>query len=80
MRNHALLVMTGSVWKWIHRLGEPGLNLLGLADNTPFVSAPPGSVDVFVILLSAHRPQWWGYHAFMATASSRGTTGRCCMS
>jgi membrane protein YqaA with SNARE-associated domain len=59
--------MTGSVWKWIHRLGGPGLILLGLADNTPFVSAPAGSVDVFLILLSAHRPQWWGYYAFMAT-------------
>ena len=59
--------MANSVWKWIHRLGGPGLILLGLADNTPFISAPAGSVDVFVILLSAHRPSWWGYYAFMAT-------------
>ena len=29
--------------------------VLGLADNTPFISAPPGSMDVLVILLSAHR-------------------------
>ncbi len=41
--------------------------LLGIADNTPFISAPAGSVDVFVILLSAHRPEWWAYYAFMAT-------------
>lgn len=39
--------------------------LLGLSDNTPFVSAPPGSVDVCVILLAAHRPEWWAYYAFM---------------
>ena len=41
--------------------------LLGLADNAPFISAPAGSVDVFVILLSAHRHEWWAYYAFMAT-------------
>ena len=41
--------------------------LLGIADNTPFISAPAGSVDVFVILLSAHRHEWWAYYAFMAT-------------
>ncbi len=39
--------------------------LLGLSDNTPFVSAPPGSIDVCVILLAAHRPEWWAYYAFM---------------
>jgi membrane protein YqaA with SNARE-associated domain len=59
--------MTDAMWKWIHRLGGPGLVLLGIADNTPFVSAPPGSVDIFVILLSAHHHQWWAYYAFMAT-------------
>ena len=57
----------GSVWKWVHGLGGLGLILLGLADNAPFVSAPPGSEDVFLILLSAHHPQWWVYYAFMAT-------------
>ena len=61
------VTMPESVWKWIHRLGGPGLILLGIADNTPFVSAPPGSEDVFVILLSSHHHQWWAYYAFMAT-------------
>lgn len=28
---------------------------------------PPGSVDVFLILLSAHRRAWWAYYALMAT-------------
>jgi len=61
------IIMPDSVWKWVHRLGGPGLILLGIADNTPFISAPAGSVDVFVILLSAHRHEWWAYYAFMAT-------------
>ena len=63
----ALLVMSESVWKWIHRLGGPGLILLGVSDNTPFVSAPPGSIDVCVILLAARNPSWWAYYALMAT-------------
>jgi len=62
-----LVVIPESVWTWIQGLGGLGLILLGLADNTPFVSAPPGSEDVFLILLSAHHPQWWVYYAFMAT-------------
>lgn len=67
MTSLLLILLAPAVWKWIHRLGGPGLILLGIADNTPFVSAPPGSVDIFVILLSAHRHQWWAYYAFMAT-------------
>jgi len=62
----SLFTIGDSVWKWMHRLGGPGLILLGLADNAPFISAPAGSVDVFVILLSAHRHEWWAYYAFMA--------------
>jgi membrane protein YqaA with SNARE-associated domain len=62
-----LFMLTPSVWKWIHRLGGPGLILLGLADNTPFVSAPPGSEDIFLIVLSARHHEWWAYYAFMAT-------------
>lgn len=61
-------MLSPSVWKWIHRLGGPGLILLGLADNTPFVSAPPGSEDIFLIVLSAHHREWWIYYALMATA------------
>lgn len=59
--------MPPSVWKWIHRLGGPGLIVLGILDNTPIVSAPAGSVDVIVILLSAHQHQSWAYYALMAT-------------
>jgi len=60
-------MLAPSVWKWIHRLGGLGLILLGLADNTPFFSAPPGSEDVFLIVLSAHHREWWIYYALMAT-------------
>jgi len=67
MSAFSLFTIGDSVWKWMHRLGGPGLILLGIADNAPFVSAPAGSVDLFVILLSAHRPEWWAYYAFMAT-------------
>jgi membrane protein YqaA with SNARE-associated domain len=62
-----LLAVGSSAWTWIRRLGGPGLILLGLADNTPFVSAPPGSEDVLVIFLSAASHDLWGYYAFMAT-------------
>ena len=62
-----MVVVPDSVWTWMHGLGGLGLVLLGLADNTPFVSAPPGSEDVFLILLSAHHRQWWVYYALMAT-------------
>src|SRR5262245_53798561 len=52
------------VWLWIHRLGGPGLVLLGLVDNS--VIPVPGSMDVFVVLLSAHHPEWWAYYGLMA--------------
>ncbi len=67
MRILSLFILADSVWKWIHRLGGPGLILLGIADNTPFISAPAGSTDVLVILLAAHRHEWWAYYALMAT-------------
>jgi len=63
----SLFVLADSVWKWIHGLGGPGLILLGVADNTPFVSAPPGSEDVFLIVLATHHHTWWVYYALMAT-------------
>jgi membrane protein YqaA with SNARE-associated domain len=67
MKSLFLFTMAGWAWNWIRRLGGPGLILLGIFDNTPFVSAPPGSVDAFVILLAAQRPEWWASYAFMAT-------------
>jgi membrane protein YqaA with SNARE-associated domain len=68
MRIFSLLMLSESVWKWIHRLGGPGLILLGLWDNAPILSAPPGSIDVFLIVLSGHHREWWAWYAIMATA------------
>jgi membrane protein YqaA with SNARE-associated domain len=59
--------MSSSVWKWIHRLGGPGLFLLGAADNAPF-GVPAGSVDICIILFSAHHGWWAYYYALMAAA------------
>jgi len=65
MRHFASILLAGSLlWKWMHRLGGPGLIALGLLDNS--VIPLPGSMDVFVIVLSAHRRGWWPYYAFMA--------------
>jgi len=56
------------LWTWLHRLGGPGLILLGLLDNSAIPL--PGSMDVFVILLSAHHRAWWPYYAFMAVVGA----------
>lgn len=53
------------IWTWLHRLGGPGLILLGIVDNS--MVPLPGSTDVFVILLTAHNRPWWPYYAVMAT-------------
>jgi membrane protein YqaA with SNARE-associated domain len=66
MRNLFITVLlVNPVWTWLHRLGGPGLILLGLADNS--LVPLPGSVDALVILLSAHQRAWWPYYALMAT-------------
>ena len=62
-----LAMAVGPLGAWIRHLGGLGLILLGLADNTPFVSAPAGSVDVVVIWLSAANHELWAYYALMAT-------------
>lgn len=61
----SLFLLANPIWKWMHRLGGPGLVLLGLADNS--VVPLPGSMDVFVIILASHRRELWFYYALMAT-------------
>jgi membrane protein YqaA with SNARE-associated domain len=63
-----ILLFASSVWTWFHRLGGPGLMLLGILDNS--VVPLPGSMDAVVILLSAHHRPWWPYYAFMATVGA----------
>jgi membrane protein DedA with SNARE-associated domain len=68
MKRLLLALLANPVWAWAHRLGGPGLILLGIVDNS-FVPLP-GSMDVFVILLTAHRRAWWPYYAVMATVGA----------
>jgi membrane protein YqaA with SNARE-associated domain len=62
------LASASPLWTWLHRLGGPGLIVLGLLDNSAIPL--PGSMDVFVILLSAHHRAWWPYYAFMAVVGA----------
>jgi membrane protein DedA with SNARE-associated domain len=67
---HFLLTIAveSGFWKWLHRLGGPGLILLGVIDNSAIPL--PGSMDAFVILLTAHHRAWWPYYAFMAVVGA----------
>ena len=58
-------MISGSLWTWIRHLGGPGLILLGILDNSAI--PVPGSMDVAVVLLCAHRKEWWAYYGLMAT-------------
>jgi membrane protein YqaA with SNARE-associated domain len=60
---HPLLAM--SIWRRLHRMGGPGLILLGIADNS--VIPLTGSMDVLTIWLAARHREPWPYYAFMAT-------------
>lgn len=58
---------SAGLWRWIRRLGPFGLVLVGIADSAPFLDAPPGSVDTFLILLCAGSHEFWAFYALMAT-------------
>lgn len=60
--------MLGAVWKWVLRLGGPGLIVVGLVDNS--VIPLPGGMDLFVILFSAHHREWWWYYGLMGTVGA----------
>ena len=62
------LLLESALWTWIHRLGGPGLILLGIIDNSAI--PVPGGMDIFVILLASHRREWWLYYAFMAVVGA----------
>ena len=62
------IVVASGVWRWILRLGAPGLILLGLIDNS--VIPIPGGMDIFVILLTAHHRSWWIVYALTATGAA----------
>jgi membrane protein YqaA with SNARE-associated domain len=60
---HPLLAI--SVWRYLRRMGGPGLILLGIADNS--VIPLTGSMDVLIIWLAARHREPWPYYALMAT-------------
>lgn len=53
------------VWRWIVRMGGPGLVLIGIADNS--VVPLTGSMDVLTLWLAAGHRNLWPYYAAMAT-------------
>jgi membrane protein YqaA with SNARE-associated domain len=62
------VLVENPVWTWLHRLGDPGLILLGLVDTSAI--RIPGSMDVLVVILSAQHREWWPYYALMATVGA----------
>ncbi len=65
MLHHIQPLLAMSLMRRLHRLGGPGLILLGIADNS--LIPLTGSVDVFTIWLAAHHREPWPYYAMMAT-------------
>lgn len=64
----ASTLLLGTIWKWLLRLGGPGLIVVGLVDNS--VIPIPGGMDLFVILLSSHHREWWWYYGLMGTVGA----------
>jgi membrane protein YqaA with SNARE-associated domain len=62
---HVQPLLAMSLLRRLHRLGGPGLILLGIADNS--VIPLTGSLDVLTIWLAAHHREPWPYYALMAT-------------
>lgn len=56
------------VWRWLIRLGGPGLVVLGIADNS--IVPLTGSMDVFTMWLAARHRDLWPYYAVMATTGA----------
>ena len=54
-----------SLWHWILRLGAIGFVPLGIADASPF--PVPGSMDILLVVLSAHHKDLWPFYALAAT-------------
>lgn len=58
------LLAVALIWRWVLRMGGPGLIILGIADNS--VVPLTGSMDVLTIWLAASHRDTWPYYAFMA--------------
>ena len=62
------LLLALLVWRWVLRLGGPGLVLLGIADNS--IVPLTGSMDVLTLWLAAGHRDLWPYYAAMATVGA----------
>ena len=62
------VLLGDAFWTWLHRLGGPGLLLIGVVDAS--VLPLPGSIDAFLIILVAQRPEDWPYYALAATVGA----------
>lgn len=56
------------LWRWVVRMGGPGLVLIGIADNS--VVPLTGSMDVLTLWLAAGHRNLWPYYAVMATVGA----------
>jgi membrane protein YqaA with SNARE-associated domain len=65
MLHHIQPLLAMSFARRLHRMGGPGLILLGIADSS--VIPLTGSMDVLTIWLAAHHREPWLYYALMAT-------------
>lgn len=68
MNSVSSILLAGVFWRWVLRLGGPGLIVVGLVDNS--VIPIPGGMDVFVILLTARNRDLWWYYGLMAVAGA----------
>lgn len=68
MTSVGAILLADSFWRWVLRLGGPGLILVGLVDNS--VIPIPGGMDLFVILLTARNRDLWWYYGFMAVVGA----------
>lgn len=64
----SVILAKSAIWRWLLRIGAPGLIVIGLIDNS--VIPIPGGMDISVLLLTAHHREWWAYYAAMATAGA----------
>lgn len=68
MNNIGIVLFTGSIGRWVLRLGGLGLIAVGLIDNS--VIPIPGGMDLFVILLTARNRDMWWYYGIMAVVGA----------
>ncbi len=73
VRQHTRHVQHSTALHWLVGLGGVGLFLVAAVDSSLIPLPVPGSTDLFLLLLTSHKPeQWW---LFAAIAVAGGTVG-----